>query len=94
MTWGAGIATVLWLGGSWAFSYYVNNFGNYNATYGSIAAVVVVLLWFLLTIFSILLGAEINSEMEGQTRKDSTTGPEQPMGERGAVHADRIGKKQ
>ncbi len=93
VSWGAGLATVLWLGGSWMFSYYVTNFGNYNATYGSLAAVVIVLLWFLLTSYSILLGAEINSEMEGQTRKDSTTGPPRPMGERGAVHADRLGEK-
>lgn len=91
ISWGAGCATLLWLGGSWLFSYYVTNFGNYNATYGSLAAVIIVLLWFLLTSYSILLGAEINSEMEGQTRKDSTTGAPRPMGERGAEHADHTG---
>ena len=92
VSWGAAIATFLWLIGSWAFSAYVSHFGNYNATYGSIAAVVIVLLWLMLTNFFILLGAEINSEMEGQTKKDSTTGDPKPRGERGAVHADRLGK--
>ena len=92
ITLGATIAAVLWLMGSWGFSFYVANFGNYNATYGSVAAVVIVLLWLLLTSYSILLGAEINSEMEGQTRKDSTTGQPRPMGERGATHADHLGR--
>ena len=78
VSWGAVIATFLWLIGSWAFSAYVANFGNYNATYGSIAAVIIVLLWLMLTNFFILLGAEINSEMEGQTKKDSTTGEPKP----------------
>ncbi len=89
---GAVVAAFLWLLGSWVFSFYVSNFGNYNATYGSVAAVVVIMLWFLLTSFFILLGAEINSEMEGQTRKDSTTGKDRPMGERGAYHADNVGR--
>ena len=92
VSWGSAIATALWLIGSWAFSFYVSHFGNYNATYGSIAAVVIVLLWLMLTNFFILLGAEINSEMEGQTGKDSTTGEARPRGERGAVHADQLGK--
>ena len=92
VSWGAVIATFLWLIGSWAFSLYVSHFGNYNATYGSIAAVVIVLLWLMLSNFFILLGAEINSEMEGQTKKDSTTGEPKPRGERGAVHADKLGK--
>ena len=92
VSWGSVAAVVLWIIGSWAFSFYVDNFGSYNTTYGSAAAVVILMLWFMLTSFAILLGAEINSEMEGQTRKDSTTGPDRPMGERGASHADRLGK--
>jgi membrane protein len=84
------VATVLWLVGSLLFSYYVNNFGNYNEMYGSFAAVIILLLWFFLTAYIILLGAEINSEMELQTRKDTTTGPDRPMGQRGGFHADHV----
>lgn len=61
---GATLATVLWLIASWGFSFYVSNFGNYGEMYGSISAVVVLLLWLFLTSFIILLGAEFNSETE------------------------------
>ncbi len=87
---GALVSTFLWLIGSWLFSFYVNNFGSYDKTYGSVAAIVILMLWFFLTGFIILLGAEINSEMEHQTRKDSTIGKDRPMGERGAYHADQV----
>ncbi|MBD3239780.1 MAG: YihY family inner membrane protein [Chitinivibrionales bacterium] len=90
VTWGAAIATVLWLVASWAFSFYVANFGSYNQTYGSLAAVVILLFWLFLTAFIALLGAEINEATERQTSKDSTTGPEEPMGERGATAADNV----
>lgn len=89
-TWGAVIATLLWLGGSALFSLYVDNFGSYAKTYGSLASVVILMLWFYLTVFIVLLGAEINSEMEHQTATDTTTGPDEPMGERGAFHADHV----
>lgn len=89
-SWGSVIATVLWIGGSLLFSFYVNNFGNYNETYGSVAAIIILLLWLNLTCFIILLGAEINAELEHQTARDTTKGPEEPMGERGAYHADRV----
>jgi membrane protein len=72
VSWGAGIATVLWLIGSALFSLYVTQFGNYNKTYGSMGAVVILLTWFLLTAYALLIGAEINAEMERQTRKDTT----------------------
>lgn len=90
VSWGAVIATFMWLVGSWAFSFYVSNFGSYNKTYGSVAAIVILMLWFFLSAFVILLGAEINSEMEQQTRKDTTVGESQPMGEREAYHADHV----
>jgi membrane protein len=51
---------------------------------------VVLMLWFFLTAYAILLGAEINSESEYQTARDSTVGPEKPMGSRGAYHADHV----
>ena len=61
---GAGVATLLWLIASWGFSFYVSNFGNYGEMYGSIAAVVILLLWLYLTSFIILLGAELNASIE------------------------------
>ena len=94
VSWGAGVATVLWVVGSIAFSIYVSNFGSYNETYGSLGAVIVLLMWFWLSAFIVLMGAELNSEMEHQTAKDSTTGEPQPMGERGAHAADTVGEKQ
>ncbi|WP_162054233.1 YihY/virulence factor BrkB family protein [Pontibacter pamirensis] len=90
VSWGSAIATVLWLVGSLLFSWYVNNFGNFNEMYGSVAAVIILMLWLNLTSFVILLGAEINSELEHQTAKDTTVGKEEPRGTRGAYHADRV----
>lgn len=85
---GAVVATVLWLVASAVFSLYVTFFGNYSKTYGALAGVVLLMLWMWLTSYAILLGAEINAESEEQTVKDTTTGPEQPLGSRGAVKAD------
>jgi membrane protein len=90
ISWGAIIATVFWLAGSLLFSLYVNNFGSFDETYGSFAAVIILMLWFFLTGFIILLGAEINSEMEHQTSRDTTTGEDKPMGQRGGYHADHV----
>jgi membrane protein len=92
VSWGAGTATLIWILGSIAFSMYVQNFGSYNETYGSIGAVVVLLMWFWLSSFTVLLGAELNSEMEHQTERDSTTGSPQPRGRRGAYVADHVGE--
>jgi membrane protein len=87
---GSVVATVVWLVASLGFSLYVDNFGSYNKTYGALAGVVVLLLWLWLTMYVVLLGAEINAEAEQQTVKDSTVGPEQPLGQRGAVKADSL----
>ncbi|MHA6346885.1 YihY/virulence factor BrkB family protein [Roseivivax sp. CAU 1761] len=89
---GAVVATVLWILGSLAFSVYVQNFGSYNESFGAIGGVIVLLTWLWLSAFIVLLGAELNSEMEHQTRRDTTTGPREPMGERGAVKADTLGE--
>jgi membrane protein len=86
---GAVVATVIWLVASLAFSVYVDNFSSYGKTYGSLAAVVILLLWLWISFYVILLGAEINAETEAQTLKDTTTGPEQPLGTREAVKADQ-----
>jgi membrane protein len=87
---GALVAAVLWLIGSLLFSLYVNNFGSYNKTYGALAGVVVLMLWLYLTSYIVLLGAEINAEAERQTRRDTTKGEPQPLGERGAAAADQV----
>jgi membrane protein len=92
VSWGAVIATVLWIVGSVLFSLYVTQFGNYNETYGSVGAIVILLMWFLLSSYAVLIGAEVNAEMERQTRKDTTSGAEKPMGSRGAHAADTLGK--
>ncbi len=91
VSWGAAVTTMLWLLGSAAFSLYVTSFGNYEGTYGSLGAVVVFLMWMYLTSYVILLGAELDAEMERQTVKDTTEGPEEPMGQRGAHAADTLG---
>jgi membrane protein len=85
---GAVVSTILWLLLSAAFAYYVANFSKYDEVYGSIAAVVITLFWLYLTVMVILLGAEINGEMESQTNKDTTVGPDEPIGRRGAYYAD------
>jgi membrane protein len=85
---GAVVALVLWLLGSVGFSYYVDNFGKYNQTYGAMAAVIILLLWLFLSAFAVLLGAEFNAETERQQAGDTTTGPDRPPGQRGAEVAD------
>jgi membrane protein len=92
VSWGAVVATVLWLVGSSLFSIYVSNFGSYDTTYGSLGVVVILMMWFFLSAYSILLGSEINAEMEHQTAKDTTTGAGRPRGERGAYVADTVGQ--
>jgi membrane protein len=90
VSWGASLATVLWIGASVVFSIYVANFGSYNQTYGALGGVVVLLMWFWISAFIVLLGAELNAEMEHQTARDTTTGLARPLGERGAYVADHV----
>lgn len=92
LTWGGAIATVLWLISSALFSVYVANFGKYNETYGSVGAGVGLLMWFYISSYIVLIGAEINAEMEHQTVKDTTKGQPKPLGERRAFVADTVGK--
>ncbi|MEH6789328.1 YihY/virulence factor BrkB family protein [Parasphingorhabdus sp.] len=87
---GSVVATLLWLAITMGFGFYASNFGNYNATYGSLSAVVVFLMWLFLSAYSVLIGAEINAEAERQTFQDSTIGKDRPIGERGAVMADNV----
>jgi membrane protein len=90
VSWGSVVATVLWVLASLGFSFYVSAFGNYNKTYGALAGIVILLFWLFLSAFMVLLGAELNTEMELQTAKDTTAGPEKPMGERQAHAADHV----
>lgn len=69
--WGAIVATALWLAGSTLFSLYVSSFGNFNQTYGSLAAFVILLMWFLLSAYAVLLGAELNAELEREVGRGS-----------------------
>lgn len=88
---GSIVALILWLGATVLFRVYVANFGTYNETYGSLAAVVILLFWLYITSFVVLLGAQINAESEHQTRADTTVGRDEPMGRRDAEMADTLG---
>ncbi len=90
VSWGGMIAAVLWVLVSAGFSYYVSNFGSYNKTYGSLGAVVGFMTWIWISTIVILIGAEIDAEMEHQTARDTTKGPEKPLGMRGATMADEV----
>jgi membrane protein len=90
VSWGSGIATLLWVLATIGFSVYANSFGNYNKTYGALAGVIILMFWLFLSAFVVLVGAELNTEMELQTAKDTTKGPQQPMGERGGHAADHV----
>ncbi len=87
---GAVAATVGWVLASFLLSFYISNFANFNKTYGSLGAIAALMFWFYVSAFVVLLGAELNAEMELQTAEDTTTGPPRPMGERGAYVADHI----
>ena len=88
VTVGSVSAAVTWIVASFLFSWYLSNFANYNATYGSLGAAVGVMVWLWISTTVMLLGAELNAEIEHQTARDSTVGSEQPLGSRGAVMAD------
>lgn len=88
VSWGSVAAALLWVLVSLGFSYYVSNFGNYNKTYGSLGAVIGFMTWIWISSMVVLMGAELNAELEQQTERDSTVGPEKPKGRRGAFKAD------
>jgi len=94
ITWGSAVATILWVMASALFSWYAANFGNFNETYGSLGAVIGFMTWLWISAIVILLGAELNAEMEHQTVRDTTTGSPRPIGARGAHMADTVGAAQ
>ena len=85
---GAVVATALWVATSVALFTYVQTLGTYEATYGSLAGVVISMFWVWITVLLVVVGAAVNAEAERQTARDSTVGPERPIGEREAVVAD------
>lgn len=87
---GSVLSTLLWVTISLGFGFYASNLTDYNATYGSLSAVVVFLMWLFLSSYAVLIGAEVNAEAERQTFQDSTVGPDRPIGERGAFMADTV----
>jgi len=91
LTWGAALSTLLWLATSFLFSFYLENFANYNATYGTLGALIGFMVWTWISVVIVIVGAEVNAELEHQTARDSTTGSPRPMGERGAYVADTLG---
>ncbi|MET0360748.1 MAG: YihY/virulence factor BrkB family protein [Sphingobium sp.] len=87
---GSILSTLLWVAITAGFGFYVSDVSDYNATYGSLAAVVIFLMWLFLSAYAVLIGAEVNAEVERQTMVDSTVGPDKPIGQRGAAMADNV----
>jgi membrane protein len=85
-------AGIVWVIGSALFSWYLANFADYSATYGSLGAAIGAMMWIYLTLWIVLVGAELNAEIEHQTAEDTTVGPAKPLGARGASMADRVGE--
>jgi membrane protein len=94
ITWGSTFAAIAWIAVSLLFSWYAENFGSYNKTYGSLGAIIAFMVWMWLSTTMILIGAELDAEMEHQTLRDTTTGRPKPLGARGATMADTIGAAQ
>ncbi|OWV89800.1 ribonuclease [Rhizobium sp. R635] len=92
MTWGAGLTALAWAAMSLGFSFYLEHFANYNATYGTLGALIGFLIWIWLSVVILIVGAELNAELEHQTARDTTTGHPLPMGARGAYVADTLGE--
>ncbi|MEJ0078014.1 MAG: YihY/virulence factor BrkB family protein [Alphaproteobacteria bacterium] len=89
---GSIFASFAWLAISALFSLYLSKFTDYNATYGSLGAVIGLMMWIWLSVIVILIGAELNAEIEHQTARDTTEGGGKPLGARGAVMADTVGE--
>jgi membrane protein len=94
ITHGSVFAALAWLCLSLLFSWYTENFGSYNKTYGSLGAVIGFMTWLWLSNIVILVGAKLNAETEHQTARNSTIGKPEPLGRRGAEMADTIGRPQ
>src|SRR5262249_40355295 len=91
VSWGSGFAAVAWLVLSLLFTWYAANFGSYNKTYGTLGAAIGLMVWMWLSTVVVLMGAELDAEIEHQTPRDTTEGREKPLGLRGARMADTVG---
>jgi membrane protein len=89
---GSVAAVILWVAGSALFSFYIQNYANFDATYGSLGTGIGLMLWMWMSVIVILFGAELNAEIEHQTAQDSTRGAARPLGKRGAAMADTVGR--
>jgi membrane protein len=89
---GSLFAAVAWLVSSALLSWYLTSFAHYDATYGSLGAGIGMMMWMWISSIVILFGAQLNSEIEHQTVRDSTVQGEKPLGARGAIMADSVGK--
>jgi membrane protein len=94
VTWGSMAAALLWLAVSMLFSWYVATFDSYNRVYGSLGAAVGFMVWLWISAVIVLLGGQLNAEMEHQTSRDTTRGKARPLGSRGAMMADHVGAAQ
>jgi len=92
VTWGSIVAALLWIAASMLFSWYVATFDSYNKIYGSLGAGVGFMIWLWISAVIVLLGGELNAEMEHQTARDTTQGAPKPLGSRGATMADHVGR--
>ena len=94
VSWGSIVAALLWLAASMLFSWYVATFDSYNRAYGSLGAGIGFIVWLWISAVIVLLGGQLNAEMEHQTARDTTEGRPKPLGSRGAMMADHVGKAQ
>jgi len=91
ISWGAVFSTLLWVTASILFSFYLETFADYQATYGALGALIGFMIWTWISVMIVIVGAELNAELEHQTARDTTTGAPRPLGERGAYVADTVG---
>ena len=88
---GGALAALIWMVGSLAFSTYIDGVSALGVTYGSLGAMVALMLWLWFSLMVVLIGAVLNAEIEHQTAHDTTTGEPEPLGARGAAMADTVG---
>ena len=88
---GGAFAALVWMVGSLAFSTYIDTFSTLGVTYGSLGAMVALMLWLWFSLMVVLAGAVLNAEIEHQTTQDTTAGAPEPLGARGAAMADTVG---
>jgi membrane protein len=89
---GSIFAAIAWLCSSALLSWYLSNFAHYDATYGSLGAAIGLMMWLWVSSIVLLFGAQLNSEIEHQTARDTTAERARPLGARGAVMADTVGE--